>query len=131
LRGPAGRLAGALTIALMLAGAGTARGPGGAAVAVAGSWTGAQPPSPSTGNNVLDGVVVLTPCDAWAVGYDTGSSGLNQTLTEHWDGSPCTVVPSPDVAGLGNVLNGVRAVSAADVWAVGMSAAPGVEQTLI
>jgi len=82
-------------------------------------------------DNVLDGVVVLTPCDAWAVGYDTGSSGLNQTLTEHWDGSAWTVVPSPDVAGLGNVLNGVRAVSAADVWAVGASFAPGVEQTLI
>jgi len=131
LRGPAGRLARALTIALLLAGAVTASGPAGASVAACGSWTGAQPPSPSTMNNVLDSVVVLTPCDAWAVGYDTGSSGLNQTLTEHWDGSAWTVVPSPDVAGLGNVLNGVRAVSAADVWAVGASAAPGVEQTLI
>ena len=131
LRGPAGRLARALTIALLLAAAVTGIGPAVASPAACGSWTGAQPPSPSTGDNVLDGVVVLTPCDAWAVGYDTGSSGLSQTLTEHWDGSAWTVVPSPDVAGLGNVLNGVRAVSAADVWAVGTSAAPGVEQTLI
>src|SRR5690348_12151749 len=70
LRGPAGRLARALTIALLLAGAVTASGPVAASVAACGSWTGAQPPSPSTMNNVLDGVAVLAPCDAWAVGYD-------------------------------------------------------------
>ena len=132
LRGPAGRLAGALTIALMLAGAVTGSGPAGASVATCGSWTGAQPPSPGSVDNLLEGVAVLTPCDAWAVGSDTGSSGLSQTLAEHWDGSAWTVVPSPDVAGLNNQLDGVRAVSAADVWAVGVSFVDGGEErTLI
>ncbi|HET7244403.1 MAG TPA: hypothetical protein VFJ07_06155 [Streptosporangiaceae bacterium] len=132
LRGPAGRLAGALTIALLLAGAVTGSGPVAASVATCRSWTGAQPPSPGSVDNLLEGVAVLTPCDAWAVGSDTGSSGLSQTLTEHWDGSAWTVVPSPDVAGLNNQLDGVRAVSAADVWAVGVSFVDGGEErTLI
>ena len=69
LRGPAGHLARALTIALLLAAAVTGIGPAVASPAACGSWTGAQPPSPSTGDNVLDGVVVLTPATPgrWAM----------------------------------------------------------------
>ena len=41
------------------------------------------------------------------------------TLILHWDGASWSVVPSPNVGSLGNHLEGVAAVSADDVWAVG------------
>jgi len=124
-RRPAGRLARALTICLLLAGAVTGIGPAAASAATCGAWSGRQPPSPGAEDNNLNGVAVLSPCDAWAVGFDLDSGGMDQTLTEHWNGSTWTVVPSPNVAGLDNILNGVRAESPTDIWAVGESA-PGI-----
>jgi hypothetical protein len=40
------------------------------------------------------------------------------TLTEHWNCTSWSVVPSPNVGGIGQ-LSGVAAVSTYDVWAVG------------
>src|SRR5215831_14596055 len=96
-------------------------GPGPAAAAAAGcqNWTGVQPPSPGTVSNELFGVAVLSACDAWAVGDDIGSSGGRQALTEHWNGSSWTVLPSPDPGTVDSVLTSVHVVSAANVWAVG------------
>jgi hypothetical protein len=131
LPGPAGRLARALTISLLLTGALTGIGPAAASAATCQAWTGLQPPSPGTQQNEFNGVTVLSPCDAWAVGSDEDSGGLEQTLIEHWDGTAWTVVPSPNVAGFSNVLGAVRAVSPTDVWAVGDISATGVEQTLV
>jgi hypothetical protein len=129
---PAGRRARTLILAVLLAGTVAGLGPASAsaepASAACHAWTGAPPPSPGTGDNTLNSVAVLSPCDAWAVGFDQDSGGLDQTLTEHWDGSAWTVVPSPDVAGLDNILNGVRAESPTDIWAVGESAA-GISAT--
>ena len=131
---PAGRLARTFIIAL-LAGTVTGLGPASAsakpASAACHAWTGPQPPSPGTENNELEGVTVLSPCDAWTVGIVQDTDGLNQTLTEHWDGTAWTVVPSPNVAGRNNILTAVRAESPTDIWAVGESFLPGSEQTLI
>jgi hypothetical protein len=58
--------------------------------------------------------------DIWAVGYFYYSSGSffgPHTLIEHWDGSNWSIVGSPGSASW--QLNGVAAVSANDVWAVG------------
>ena len=86
-------------------------------------------PSPNAGNGqiVLFGVTAIAPNDAWAVGFFV--EALNgdrpqKTLTEHWDGTSWTVVPSPNVGGpdtqtISNQLRGVIAVSANDVWAFG------------
>lgn len=86
-------------------------------------------PSPNTGNGqiVLFGVTAIAPNDAWAVGFFV--EALNgdrpqKTLTEHWDGTSWTVVPSPNVGGpdtqtISNQLRGVIAESANDVWAFG------------
>jgi len=86
-------------------------------------------PSPNTGNGqiTLFGVTAIAPNDAWAVGFFV--EALNgdrpqKTLTEHWDGTSWTVVPSPNVGGpdtqtVSNQLRGVIAVSANDVWAFG------------
>ena len=136
LRGPARRLAWALTIPLVLACAVTGTGPTGtgptvASAATCQAWSGSQPPNPGDAENEFTGVTVLSPCDAWAVGFAEDSGGLSQTLTEHWDGTAWTVVPSPDVTGSGNVLNAVRAESPTDIWAVGESFTTGTGQTLI
>jgi hypothetical protein len=57
--------------------------------------------------------------DVWAVGY-TGNVSVaqDQSLTEHWNGTAWSVVPSanPDET---QDLYGVAAVSSNDVWAVG------------
>ena len=69
-------------------------------------------------------MTALSPCDAWAVGFDQNVGGLDQTLVEHWDGTAWTVVPSPNVAGLNNQLYAVRADSATDIWTVERASRP-------
>src|SRR6185437_11881171 len=98
-RWPAGRFATALAAPLVLAGMLTGLAPAGAAAAAAClPGTGVQPVSPGTEDNRLQGVAVLSACDAWAVGFESGDRGDNpdQSLIEHWDGTSWTVVPSPD-----------------------------------
>ncbi len=89
-----------------------------------GSWN--VVPSPNGTNNMnndntLSGVATISATDIWAVGDYT----LNiyhysfQTLIEHWNGTNWSIVPSPNVPTLNNILNGVTAISATDIWAVG------------
>jgi hypothetical protein len=79
-----------------------------------------QPPAVSaavTGD--LPAVSAVSATDAWAVGRVQGSAGWNG-LAEHWNGRGWTAVPVPAPVGSGGTyLQGVRAVSASDVWAVG------------
>ena len=83
------------------------------------AWTHVE--SPNAGHShsgLLSGVVALSADDAWAVGaYADGGPDL--TLTEHWDGTVWTVVPSPNKGPWPNSLTSVSAVSPDDVWAVG------------
>jgi hypothetical protein len=71
--------------------------------------------------NELNGVAVIGPGDAWAVGYGVSSNVPYGTITEHWNGSSWQIVPSPNnsTPGFYNALNAVSAVSSSDVWAVG------------
>jgi hypothetical protein len=94
-------------------------------------WTAAPPPSPGTGHNNLADVAVLPGCGAgaWAVGTAV-SQGTTRTLTEHWDGSSWTVVPSPD-PGRDSFLTSVRAASRASIWAVGFVTSGNERKTLI
>src|SRR5260370_3260816 len=70
----------------------------------------------SPGVGTLTGVASISANDVWAVG--DSSSG---TLTEHWNGTAWSIVPSPTVAN-GKFL-GVAAVSTNDVWAVASTGA--------
>jgi hypothetical protein len=58
--------------------------------------------------------------DVWAVGYQTPRYYTTSfsPLIEHWDGTRWTVVPSPYQGAA--ELTAVAAVSASDVWAVGI-----------
>jgi hypothetical protein len=74
----------------------------------------------------FQGVTVLSPTDAWAVGYESTQNGQPpQTLVQHWNGSTWSVVTSPnrDPKGspiLTNTLNSVAARSTKDITAVGL-----------
>jgi hypothetical protein len=100
-----------------------------------GSWGFVPSPSPSSEFSRLLAVAAVTPSDVWAVGeYDAAAGGFDvalQTAAVHWDGAAWTVVPTPDPGPSGNSLQGVAAVSATDVWAVGYSSTFGTPQALV
>lgn len=76
-------------------------------------------PSPTTkyAQSTLTGVVGLSATQAWAVGatYIGEGNTTAASLVEQWNGSAWSIVTSPG----GPYLNGVAAVSANDIWAVG------------
>ncbi len=89
-----------------------------------GKW--ATVDTPSRREGVLRAVSARTPNDVWAVGSQLppGAPGL-RTLIQHFDGTRWRVVPSPNKFKGTNVLNGVVAIAANDVWAVGGNGLPG------
>ncbi|SRR6266700_4178832 len=67
----------------------------------------------------------------WAVGDYYTLSNTQQTLIEYWNGKNWSIVSSPNVASLFNVLTAISAISAKDIWAVGNSSGLQGYQTLI
>jgi hypothetical protein len=78
-------------------------------------------PSANLGTeDALGGVAAISPTDVWAVGDFMPQLTSPQTaFIEHWNGHKWSVVPSPRPGQLSG-LSSVRAVSANDVWAVGL-----------
>jgi hypothetical protein len=98
------------------------------------AWSIIPSPSPSANYNWLSAVAAVSANDVWAVGGRTGDNVyVDDTLVEHWDGTSWSVVPSPNPGPVRNVLIGVAAVSANDVWAVGEHVEPGgqIHHTLV
>jgi hypothetical protein len=95
------------------------------------SWSTVPSPDPSTTTQNLVSVSAVSPSDAWAVGYYSGTGNI-QTLILHWNGSSWKQVSSPDLGGATNynVLNGVTATSSG-AWAEGYYSHDSVFQTLI
>jgi hypothetical protein len=73
--------------------------------------------------NTLNGVAAIAPSNVWAVGSSVKNPNdgvsVSHTLIEHYNGTSWSVVSSPNVGAGNNVLTGVAAHSATDVWAVG------------
>jgi len=88
-------------------------------------WNGARwsivpsPNVPTAVVNDLSAITAISASDIWAVGHYENSSGVNQTLIEHWDGSSWSIVSSPNAGSGGNNLEAVTASSANNVWVVG------------
>lgn len=84
-------------------------------------WLSTRPESP-TGDDIFVGVAVIADGDVWGVGRSS-----RFTLTEHWDGSTWTVVPSPSgnptppARRDANLLLAATALPSDDVWTVGYS----------
>ncbi len=99
------------------------------AVAQAAPWTVVKSPNPGAGNGLF-GAASISANDVWAVG-DSSTSGVEQTLTLHWNGHTWRAVKSANVPSEQNELLAVAAVSPTDVWAVGDShTTSGAFQTL-
>jgi hypothetical protein len=97
-------------------------------------WTGAKwvmtkVPNLGTEGSRLNGIQVLSPTDAWAVGQTQESNGAILTLTEQYNGSAWTIVPSPDPGSLANLsdnsLDAVATAGAGNLFAVGVRETPG------
>jgi hypothetical protein len=79
-------------------------------------------PSPNRQNdlsNQLHSVSAASTNDVWAVGSSHNGGAPTRTLIQHWDGSQWSIASSPSPDAQLNVLHGVAALSANDVWAVG------------
>lgn len=96
------------------------------------NWNVVSSPSPGIEYNGLSGVSRVPQSNqhqAWAVGYYSmtpiGPPRVDLTLIEQWKGTAWNVVTSPNVnPGVEqNDLFGVAAISAKDVWAVGVHSA--------
>jgi hypothetical protein len=84
------------------------------------TWKIVNSPNGSLHNSILFGVVTISTQNAWAVGNTYNRDNVDNTpLIEHWNGSRWNVVPSPN-PGTNNQLNEVMAVSANDIWAMGI-----------
>jgi hypothetical protein len=69
--------------------------------------------------NQLYGAAVLSPHDAWAVGWQHLSNGSYDPLIEHWDGTAWSLSPNPDLPKGSQMLADVDALTSVDAWAVG------------
>ena len=90
-----------------------------------GQWNVIPSPNATEGGSALVSVASISTNDVWAVGYSVrvvGGAQTYRTLTEHWNGTTWSVVPSPSPGPKGQIrdfLFGVAATSTNDVWAVG------------
>ena len=93
-----------------------------AAPATAGAaFTVVSSPNAPVGESVLNSVRASSATDAWAVGSSccaTNNFGRG-ALTEHWNGSRWSVVPSLDTRFNDELLNAVIDISPSNAWAVG------------
>jgi hypothetical protein len=95
-------------------------------------WSIVDSPQPGSQRDILFAASAISTSDVWAVGDQEGANGKFETLTEHFDGSRWSVVPSPDPGSTGNHLYGVTAVGPNDVWAVGERlGSTGPDQALV
>ena len=88
-------------------------------------WSKIASPDPGAGFDELTGVSAVSARSVWAVGYACnvancdGTGNVFRTLVMHWNGKKWSTVASPDPSTVSNLLYGVTAVSATDVWAAG------------
>src|SRR6266704_3063424 len=82
-------------------------------------------------NGVLIGIVALSSTNIWTAGQVLQGS-VQQTLSEHWDGSSWSFVSSPNNNNSNNRLHGITVPPNGNLWAVGTTGVFGQpERTLI
>jgi len=86
------------------------------------AWATVQVPTPAgAASSQLSGISALSPSDMWAAGSVAtvaGTTVQTRTLVEHWNGRAWSIVTSRNATN-SNLLTGVAAVAANNVWAVG------------
>lgn len=83
------------------------------------AWTAAASPTPLGSSQLASGITAISPTDVWAVGEDW--TGNQKTLSAHWNGTAWSIVATPNLANASsqNLLTGVSANGAGQVWASG------------
>lgn len=86
-----------------------------------GRWNIVSIPTREQQTSDLYALAAISPNDIWTVGlsYPNHVLAVSSTLTEHWNGSSWSIIPSANYGSNSNHLYGVAAVSSNDVWAVG------------
>jgi hypothetical protein len=84
------------------------------------SWSIVKAPLPngSIGGS-LQGIAVISSTDVWAVGWYKDFNAVDSVLVEHWTGSAWKLV-STGLLGTDVSANAVVAISAGDIWLVGI-----------
>jgi hypothetical protein len=98
------------------------------------SWSIVTSPNPNLGGpSTLQGIAAISANDVWAVGTSGGAGVVpsEKTLTEHWDGTSWSIIPSPSPAQDQNELDAVTALSDGTVAAVGHQEGTNTDQPLI
>jgi hypothetical protein len=98
------------------------------------SWSIVTSPNPNPGGaSTLQGIAAISVNDIWAVGSFGGTSVVpsEKTLTEHWDGTSWSIIPSPSPAANQNELFAVTALRDGTVAAVGHQEDVNTDQPLI
>jgi hypothetical protein len=76
--------------------------------------------SPAAGT--LNAVTAAAANEVWAVGSNFNpATTTNQVVIEHWEGKGWKIIPGANPGTGDNILNGITAITAHDVWAVGRS----------
>ena len=117
-----GRL-GAIAV-LLLAAFGASGASAATSVAAASIWSVVPTVSPQSGqlnNSFLQGVSVDSTTDGWAVGEFMNSATVISPLVEHWNGTQWLQATAPTISGSQSALQGVKALSPTNAWAVGVS----------
>ena len=88
------------------------------------TWSLIKTPNPGTGHggvgSQLFAITALSASDVWVVGHSQNANGTITTLTEQFNGSTWSVVPSPNPGLLGvDTLFGVARAAAGQLFAVG------------
>jgi hypothetical protein len=93
-------------------------------------WVMTKLPNLGTEGSRLNGIQVLSPTDAWAVGQTQESNGAILTLTEQYNGTAWTTIPSPDPGSIdgtlkNNSLDAIATAAGSNLIAVGARETPG------
>lgn len=83
------------------------------------SWSIVPSANVASDHNELKSVAIVSANDIWSVGYHADPIGGSEPLVERWNGTSWSLVSAPDPGLDDEILAGVTAVSANDVWAVG------------
>jgi hypothetical protein len=95
------------------------------------AWVLTKVPTLGTEGSQLNGIQVLSPTDTWAAGQTQESNGAILTLTEQFNGTTWTIVPSPTPGSVGRLqdssLDAIASAGGGNLLAVGGRETKGQE----
>jgi len=85
------------------------------------AWSIVATPDTKQVNQRLQGLAAIATNDVWAVGFDISSGGGGSPITEHWNGSKWSIIPSINGFRHTSLYGVARVPGTNQVWAVGYS----------